>query len=72
MPAATRAAMNQIVQDNGAPPDEITWGAYSGLTAEEDDWMDVDENEGPVDTSHEGGEYSDSVKILISEMTSSR
>lgn len=72
MPADTRAAMSQIAQENGAPPDEVTWGAYSGMTAEEEDWMDVDETEGPLDPSHEGGEYADSVKILISEMTTSR
>ncbi|KAI0818788.1 hypothetical protein BC629DRAFT_1588119 [Irpex lacteus] len=72
MPANTRAAMSQIAQENGAAPDEVTWGAYSGMTAEEEDWMDVDEVEGPLDTSHEGGEYGDSVKILISEMTASR
>ena len=72
MPADTRAAVNAMVQDNGAPADEVTWGPYSGTTVEEDDWMDVDEDEGPLDMSHEGGEYADSVQILISEMTSSR
>lgn len=65
MPAATRAAMNQIVQDNGAPPDEITWGAYSALTAEEEDWMDVDENEGPVDASHAPDYVGFSEKSLL-------
>ena len=45
MPADTRAAVNAMVQDNGAPADEVTWGPYSGTTVEEDDWMDVDEDE---------------------------
>ncbi|KAI0083017.1 hypothetical protein BDY19DRAFT_981236 [Irpex rosettiformis] len=72
MPSQTRAAVSQMVEENGAPPDEVTWGAYSGMTAEEEGWMDVDEDEGPVDTSHEGGEYADSIRILISEITSSR
>ncbi|KAI0083766.1 hypothetical protein BDY19DRAFT_998324 [Irpex rosettiformis] len=72
MPSTTRAAVSEMVEDNGAPPDDITWGAYSGMTAEEEGWMDIDEDEGPIDTSHEGGEYADSVKILISEITSTR
>lgn len=72
MPVDTRFAINAMVQENGATPDEVTWGAYNGTTVEEDEWMDVDEDEGPMDTSHEGGEYADSVHILISEMTSSR
>lgn len=72
MTADTRAAISAMVQGHGAAPDEVTWGAYSGTTAEEDAWMEVDEDEGPVDTSHEGGEYGDSVNVLISEMTSAR
>ncbi|KAI0083349.1 hypothetical protein BDY19DRAFT_987928 [Irpex rosettiformis] len=72
MPSSTRAAVSEIVTENGAAPDEVTWGAYSGMTAEEEEWIDMDEGEGPVDTSHEGGEYGDSVRILISEITTAR
>ena len=67
-----RVAISTMVQEHGAPPDDVTWGADSGMTAEEEDWMDVDESEGGADVSHEGGEYADSVRILVSEITTAR
>lgn len=72
MPADTRALISALVQENGAGPDEVTWGPHDGVTAEEEDWMDLDENEEPLDASHEGGEYADSVRILIPEITTAR
>ncbi|THG98023.1 hypothetical protein EW026_g4085 [Hermanssonia centrifuga] len=71
MPHDTRAAVNAMLVEHGAQPDELTWGDYA---MEEDgaEWEDEDEEFKGVDTSHEGGEYGDLVQDTLSRVAASK
>lgn len=72
MPVDTRIAVNQMVTKHGAQPDDITWGPYDEA-AYENDWVDDDEgDDGALEPSHEGGEYGDSARSILSEYFTSR
>lgn len=71
MPVDTRIAVNQMVIENGAQPDVVTWGA-ADLQQHEDQWIDEDEDDFPLELSHEGGEHGDSISALMSEVLGSR
>ncbi|PSS29557.1 hypothetical protein PHLCEN_2v2956 [Hermanssonia centrifuga] len=71
MPHDTRAAVNTMLAEHGASPDELTWGDY-GLEDASEVLADEDEEWGDLDPSHEGGEYGDLVRETLSRAAASR
>ncbi len=69
MPHDTRAAVNAMLVEHGAAPDELTWGDY---TMGDGAWVDEDDEFGEVDASHEGGEYGDLVREALSQASATR
>lgn len=59
MPASSRAAVNLIVTENGAAPDDPLLPTYAEVY-NKDDYYDIDEDNPAL--SHEGGEHSDATR----------
>ncbi|THG96932.1 hypothetical protein EW026_g4986 [Hermanssonia centrifuga] len=71
MPHDTRAAVNAMLVEHGAAPDELTWGDYN-MGDGDGAWVDEDDEFKDVDTSHEGGEYGDVVREALSQAAATR